>query len=256
MSNAAEVPANNPDEEAPESRGSVWTRTIPHETTVKFNVIFYGLAFVASWLYNIFSDDFSTGWPVVTGGVLVFSLAMLRSIKRKQARAGTTASPPPMPYAEIEHAVLSALKDIAGPERPVRHMDPLLDVIDGDEFSFDFVPDLEKRLGVRTTQKEWDRVLTVQHAIDVFANAVRRQPRQPNSTDSQECPRDRYALGSPVRFFAGLLGTMALGAAVFSVVWNDRSSAWQTANCVACAAFLLYGAVTGRSPEWMWNQDR
>lgn len=180
MPNEAEVPANVPGEEEPESRGSVWTRTISHETTAKFNTIFYGLAFVASWLYNIFSDDFSTGWPVVTGGILLFSLAMLRSIKRKQARAGSTAPapPPPLPYAEIEYAVLSALKDIAGPERPVRHMDPLLDVIDGDDFSFDFVPDLEKRLGVRTTQKEWDRVLTVQHAIDVFANAVRRQARR------------------------------------------------------------------------------
>lgn len=41
--------------------------------------------------------------------------------------------------------------------------------LDGDDFSYEFVPRLEKHFGVVTTQADWDGVRTVADAIELIA---------------------------------------------------------------------------------------
>jgi len=80
---------------------------------------------------------------------------------------------------EIERIVLESVEDVTGIERSqIRRTDRLVHDLkmDGDGFSFVFVPDVEKALGVTTTQDQWDCASTIQDAIDVFAAAVQRKP--------------------------------------------------------------------------------
>lgn len=81
---------------------------------------------------------------------------------------------------EVERVVFDSLEDILMiPQYRIQRTDLLLrDLkLDGDDFSFLFVPNLEKVLQVKTTQEEWDKVYTVQDAIDVFTRAVERKNR-------------------------------------------------------------------------------
>ncbi|MGQ0766960.1 MAG: hypothetical protein ACT4OZ_15025 [Gemmatimonadota bacterium] len=64
----------------------------------------------------------------------------------------------------IREAVLDCLADVVDvPKSQMRDSDRLIVElrIDGDEFSFVFVPELERRLGVKTSQDIWDRATTV-----------------------------------------------------------------------------------------------
>lgn len=72
---------------------------------------------------------------------------------------------------DIERVVLRRLEELTDvPVSRIRPTDQMVrDLqLDGDDFSFCFVPPLERSLGVRTTQADWDNALTVQDAVDVF----------------------------------------------------------------------------------------
>jgi hypothetical protein len=76
--------------------------------------------------------------------------------------------------AEIERAVLASIEDITGvPIDRIRLNDALLRDLkmDGDDFTFVFVPGLEKVLGIKTDPSVWSQVYTVQQAIHVFLSA-------------------------------------------------------------------------------------
>jgi hypothetical protein len=82
----------------------------------------------------------------------------------------------PRSVAEVESAVFAVLKDLAVPMHKMRQRNiPLLDLITGDDASFVFIPDVEKLLGVETTQGDWDEVHTVADAIGVFTRALARR---------------------------------------------------------------------------------
>ena len=75
----------------------------------------------------------------------------------------------------VRACVLAAVEDVTGRSRQeVRPADRLLADLrmDADDFSYLFVPGLEKQLGVITSQDDWDGVVTVQDAIDVFVRKV------------------------------------------------------------------------------------
>lgn len=47
--------------------------------------------------------------------------------------------------------------------------------IDGDDFSFEFVPALEKALEIKTRQSDWDTVRTVRDAVAMLQKMVAGQ---------------------------------------------------------------------------------
>jgi acyl carrier protein len=72
----------------------------------------------------------------------------------------------------IEDAVRRSLEDLTGtPRNQIKLSDRLrADLkLDGDDFTFVLVPQVEKELGVKTSPTAWRNVFTVQEAIDVFA---------------------------------------------------------------------------------------
>jgi len=76
--------------------------------------------------------------------------------------------------AKVERAVLTSIGDITGtPVDRIRLTDALVGDLkmDGDDFTFVFVPGIERALGVKTDPKAWSHVHTVQQAIDVFLSA-------------------------------------------------------------------------------------
>jgi acyl carrier protein len=82
--------------------------------------------------------------------------------------------------ADVESLVYHWIEDLTGRRREDVHPEHRLlkDLkMDSDDFGFEFVPEIERALGVKTVQTDWETVETVQEAIDVF---VRRLPNQRN----------------------------------------------------------------------------
>ena len=76
---------------------------------------------------------------------------------------------------DVASAVLAVIQDITGTVvSRIRRTDSLLDdlEIDGDDFSFVFVRNVEEKLGIKTNPVAWRHVRTVQQAIDVFLSAT------------------------------------------------------------------------------------
>ena len=44
--------------------------------------------------------------------------------------------------------------------------------MDGDDFSYSFVPGLEKALGIRTSQSDWSGVLTIRDVVLMLQNKI------------------------------------------------------------------------------------
>lgn len=77
---------------------------------------------------------------------------------------------------EVERAVLESIHDITGtPIERIRLTHTLVQDLrmDGDDFTFVFVPGVEKVLGLKTDARAWSQVRTVQQAIDVFLSGSR-----------------------------------------------------------------------------------
>jgi acyl carrier protein len=71
---------------------------------------------------------------------------------------------------EVEDTVLENLEDILQvPKSQIRRTDRLLKDLkmDGDDFSFLFVPALERTLEVRFPSEVWSTIYTVQDVIDL-----------------------------------------------------------------------------------------
>ncbi len=80
-----------------------------------------------------------------------------------------------MANPDVERAVLASIEDVTRiPADRIRPTDFLVQDLkmDGDDFSFVFVPNVEKVLGVKTDPAAWKRVWTVQDAISVFSSAL------------------------------------------------------------------------------------
>lgn len=76
--------------------------------------------------------------------------------------------------SEVERFVRAVIEDLTGtPANQIEIGDRLVEdlKIDGDDFTFVFVPTIEKALGVRTNASAWWHVSTVQDAIDTFLAA-------------------------------------------------------------------------------------
>ena len=50
--------------------------------------------------------------------------------------------------------------------------------MDGDDFTFVFVPTVERALGVKTDPMAWAEVYTVEQAMEVFASAFDAQRKR------------------------------------------------------------------------------
>jgi hypothetical protein len=82
----------------------------------------------------------------------------------------------------IEDAVLASLEDLTGRKRDLIKREDRLRAdlrLDGDDFSFVFVPAIERQVGVTTSPIAWRGAVTVQDAIDIFARAA----AQPSETE-------------------------------------------------------------------------
>lgn len=85
-----------------------------------------------------------------------------------------------MTQDEVARIVFASIADVTGrPPGDIRHNDTLLNDLrmDGDDFTFVFLPTVEKALGVKTDPKAWAEVSTVRHAIDVFMLALAAQKK-------------------------------------------------------------------------------
>jgi hypothetical protein len=58
------------------------------------------------------------------------------------------------------------------------------------------------------------------------------------------------------RFLAALLGVWGLAATVSGFLRLGWSAMWSMVMAVTVSIYLLYAAVTGRSPEWLENLSR
>lgn len=73
--------------------------------------------------------------------------------------------------SRVTNAVLDALQDITGvPSEQIRMNDRLVGDLrmNGDDFTFVFVPRIEQSLGIVTNPEAWQEVSTVQDAIKIF----------------------------------------------------------------------------------------
>lgn len=77
-----------------------------------------------------------------------------------------------MKREEIVKTIRVLLRDLTNiPETNIGLDDDLVrDLrLDGDDFSYEFVPPLETAIGVKTTQTDWDAVRTVGDVVELFA---------------------------------------------------------------------------------------
>lgn len=77
-----------------------------------------------------------------------------------------------MEREQITKAVRVLLHDLTNiPEANIDLEDDLVRNLrlDGDDFSYEFVPPLETAIGVKTTQADWDTVRTVGDVVELFA---------------------------------------------------------------------------------------
>lgn len=74
----------------------------------------------------------------------------------------------------VERAVTRVLKEIVGEKRDIDSSDSLLrDLkISSDDLSMYFVPQVERRLGIKVQLKEWSSVITVADACRVLQKAL------------------------------------------------------------------------------------
>lgn len=75
---------------------------------------------------------------------------------------------------EVRRAVLTSLQDVTGvPQSQMRDENSLLRDLKmtGDDFTFVFVPNVEKALGVKIQPSVWRKISTVGEAVEVFVEA-------------------------------------------------------------------------------------
>lgn len=74
--------------------------------------------------------------------------------------------------SKIAAAVIATIEDITGiPAEKIGMADRLSKMMTGDDFSFVFVPNVEKCLGFCVDPSSWRTVSTVAQAIELFRSA-------------------------------------------------------------------------------------
>ena len=78
-----------------------------------------------------------------------------------------------MKCADIERVVRDVLEDIGVPNAATVDSQVLLgEILDPDDFTFWFVPVVERAIGVKPPVSEWSNVYTLQDAVTVFIRAM------------------------------------------------------------------------------------